>query len=610
MIDKYIKNKLYAYLKKHNDINNIINGLALNEGHSFDIVLCSNKYISKMFFNYIKNNFNKKNSIYIDIPPQSTEAIHYIKNILYKYKEKDNTNNIFIFDFSSLNTEIVDIQWLFSKLNLIRNSFINILKAPFIFILPISTKNNFILMAPDFYSIHKDIALLDIKTTSTALIDDINIKEKISHIETSPNLNKLIEIKNTLKDKAFNTDEEELDILKEQITNHINIGNHLITDATKEYKISLKLSEYIQNKQPDNIEAKRYLSIKLEKISDIYLQKGEADNALKGYKRELKLMEDIQNKQPDNIEAKRDLSVNLEKISDIYLQKGEADNALKGYKRELKLMEDVQNKQPDNIEAKRNLSINLNKISDIYLQKGETNNALKGYERGLKLMEDIQNKQPDNIEVKRCLSISLNKISDIYLQKGEVDNALEGYEKGLKLMEDVQNKQPDNIEAKIDLSINLNKISDIYLQKGETNNALKGYKRGLKIREDIQNKQPNNIEAKRDLSISLNKISDIYLQKGEADNALKGYKRGLKIREDIQSKQLNNIEAKRDLSISYYNIALAYKIKNNFKWSMEFFIKAKKNILHLKKYKYGDFSNMVSIFNKEIDKLKTKIDKL
>ena len=66
---------------------------------------------------------------------------------------------------------------------------------------------------------------------------------------------------------------------------------------------------------------------------------------LKYYQESLTLRESIENKRPDSIEAKRDLSVSLEKLADIYLQKGDADKALKYYQESLTLRESIENKK-------------------------------------------------------------------------------------------------------------------------------------------------------------------------------------------------------------------------------------------------------------------------
>ena len=57
------------------------------------------------------------------------------------------------------------------------------------------------------------------------------------------------------------------------------------------------------------------------------------------------------------------------------------------------------------------------------------------------------------------------------------------------------------------------------------------------------------------------------------------------------------------MSISFYKIALVYKGIKDFGKSIKYFTQAKKTILHLRDYEYGDFSELIDFFDEEISQM-------
>ncbi len=121
-----------------------------------------------------------------------------------------------------------------------------------------------------------------------------------------------------------------------------------------------------------------------------------------------------------------------------------------------------------------------------------------------------------------------------------------------------------------------------------------------------QAKDKSNFSKNRLYLISLSELGDYYEKNGSLKEAFKIYEKAVLLAQSIEKKRPDSIEAKRDLSVSYYKIAMLYKNEKEFVTAQEKLLKARALILPFKDYKYGDFDNMLRIFEEEIEELKGK----
>ncbi|MFK5976512.1 MAG: hypothetical protein QM493_08400, partial [Sulfurovum sp.] len=275
-LDKYQKDEFWSKLQKNEDLDKIITAISYSDNSDVEIIVSSNPLLSKLTIEYIDqiltSTDEKREVVYlIQEFKESQMVLDELQKFLFNY-QNSGKKKLFILDLSSFaSLHRLDIEKLFSKLNELRNIILDTLNSPILLILPQQYTQNFMFIAPDFWSLKK----------FTATIDESLINQFGSGALAPP------------YDEAKAIVSDEL--------------NSLIEDSIK-----LKKS-----KQTDS--NLRLLMIKYAELGDYSQENGDWDNALKYYK----LSESISNKRADSIEAKRDVSVSLEKIANIYLQKGE-----------------------------------------------------------------------------------------------------------------------------------------------------------------------------------------------------------------------------------------------------------------------------------------------
>jgi len=360
------KNNILENLQENEELKLFIDTIDFSENSIFNVLFIDNKRIVDECIKYICVELeildNKKFVIDvfknrdIDLKSLHLQLDEFIRLTKKVY------NSMIVLDLSFLESnKMYESEQIFLKLNQLRNTMMNF-DFPIILIVPQEMKKVFMVCAPDFWSIRSSILSLD-----------LDIEEKVV--------------------------EEKKELVYEEI-DHKNQLNFL-------------LNQYRKLETQKNENSKWLLMSKCGEIGDFYFKHISIDEAQKYYKKAHKLSLEILNNQPDSIEAKRDLSVSLEKIADIYLQKGDIQKALDNYKDGLKLADSILEKRPDSIEAKRDIVVSYFKIANSYLELQKNKKALKYFKKALKITKE----NLEYLDFKNIHNILKDKIKKIGEQK-------------------------------------------------------------------------------------------------------------------------------------------------------------------------------------------------
>ena len=386
MIDRYQKDEFFTLLDKNSKLQKLITSISYSESHSVDIINTDSAILLNLIVEYIDRELIKlsvdREMISISIDRGLDNFFEELESYFYNQK-----SYLFIFDFTSLD-ESKESEYLFMMINKERNKILERLDNPILLVIPKKIQKLFAYSAFDFWSVKKySVDILYSFPQETSISLDIPTDKDI---KMNTELSKLLD-KNKALAKRFEENKNTLYIIRLYLISLIEVGDYYamygdLSTSFEYYEQAVDIARYqksLVNKEEksDSIEAKRDVSVSLNKLADIYLQKGEVAKALQHYQDGLELRQEIQNQRPDSIEAKRDVSVSLEKLADIYLQKGEVAKSLQHYQESLELRQEIQNQRPDSIEAKRDVSVSFYKLSTVYLHQEEFVKAIKYLEK-------------------------------------------------------------------------------------------------------------------------------------------------------------------------------------------------------------------------------------
>ena len=151
--------------------------------------------------------------------------------------------------------------------------------------------------------------------------------------------------------------------------------------ALKHYMRSLDMKEKLLAANPGSAQAARDVSVCLDSLGDFLAKRahpGDADKALAHYTRCNELLEKLLTHNPASAEARRDVSVNLNKLGDFLArraQPGDADKALGHYIRSLDMKEKLLADNPGSAEAVRDVVMSHRSMAIFVAKCGDENAA-------------------------------------------------------------------------------------------------------------------------------------------------------------------------------------------------------------------------------------------
>ena len=360
---------------------------------------------------------------------------------------------------------------------------------------------------------------------------------------------------------------------------------------------SLALGEEFYNANPNSAEAARDLSVSLDKLGDFLAQRdqpGDAEDTLKHYTRSLEINEKLLQDSPGSAQARRDVSVSLNKLGDLLAQRaqpGDAEAALKHYTRSLAMNEKLLQDHPNSADTERDVSVSLNKLGDFLIQRGhpgDAESALQHYTRSLKICEKLLQASPRSAQARRDVSVSLTKLGHCLAarrQPGDAEATFGLFTRSLEEREKLLQDNPGSALAKRDVFVSLNSLGDFLAQRGQpgdTETALKHFTRSMELAEKLLQDNPGSAQPTRDVAVILNKLGDLLAQRGkpgDADSALKHYTRSLELAGKLLQANPNSAQAARDVAVSHFNLA-AYFLKKGDKAGEERHSRACYDVLH------------------------------
>ncbi|MFX1515747.1 MAG: tetratricopeptide repeat protein [Promethearchaeota archaeon] len=238
-------------------------------------------------------------------------------------------------------------------------------------------------------------------------------------------------------------------IIKAEIFEHQGKYDEMAKKISEVEKLLQSLTQVEQK------EISKRRALLLRRWGNIYLIKGDLDNALSSYQQSLKLAREIKDQ---NL-----IFSALNNIGLIFQEKGDNDRALDYFRQSLAIAQEIGKKY--------DITFPLSNIGVIYKRKGDFIKAQENFQQCLAVYQEIGDK--------REVSILLYMIGENYVQKGELDAALDHYEQSIGAMEEIGDK--------FYLGNILSGIGEVYLQKGDFSQANIYFKRSLLLFEEIGN---------------------------------------------------------------------------------------------------------------------------
>jgi tetratricopeptide (TPR) repeat protein len=265
-------------------------------------------------------------------------------------------------------------------------------------------------------------------------------------------------------------------------------------------------------------EASEYLNQYWALVSrqgDLLEAQGDLAAAQQRYETSLRISDAPAQRDPDNAEWQRDLSVSHNRLGDLLQAQGDLAAAQQRYETGLKIAETLAQRDPDNAGWQRDLSVSHNKLGDLLQAQGDLAAAQQRYEASLRIRDALAQRDPDNAGWQRDLSVSFERLGDLLQAQGDLAAAQQRYEASLRIRDALAKRDPDNAGWQRDLSISFERLGNLLQAQGDLAAAQQRYEASLRIRDALAKRDPDNAGWQRDWAVSWIRLGMVHAQQGD-----------------------------------------------------------------------------------------------
>jgi eukaryotic-like serine/threonine-protein kinase len=343
-----------------------------------------------------------------------------------------------------------------------------------------------------------------------------------------------------------------LELLDEFATTYETTGD--LGRARKSARKALALGRGLADRNRDDPEWQRDVSVTLNKLGSIALSSGKAAEALKADEEALAIMRRLTEQDPNNVIWQRYLATSLKSIGDAKSQTGDARSALAAYDEGLVIIRRLAEGDPSDFGLKREIAVRLSDSGEMKLRIGDAIAAMAEYEEALAITRALVEHNPGITLWQRDVFFSLTKIGDLRAQAGDMAAAVAPYGEALAIASRLAALDPGNPLPLLDVAQSLCKMGDVTLGNAQQNARVAYYEKGLEILRGLVQRYPDNSAWQEALSVSLNKVGGVKLQKDDAAGALAAYAEGLTIAGHLVEIDPENLVWLRGVAVSLSNV--------------------------------------------------------
>ncbi|HEX8633042.1 MAG TPA: protein kinase [Pyrinomonadaceae bacterium] len=264
---------------------------------------------------------------------------------------------------------------------------------------------------------------------------------------------------------------------------------------------------------------------------------GDTPGALESYRKALTIAARLTAADPADAQARRFVGVISEKMSDAQAATGDALGAVESQRRSLSIFKAIADAAPADAAARQSLAISYVKLGDVlgnanFNHSGDAAGAMQSYRASAEILESLYAADPANPKTRRLLGLIYERLGTMLEAAGQVDEALATYRKSSAIREPLAADFPTDTDAVRDAAIAHEKIGDAMAAKGELREALESRRKSLDIFRSLVEADPQNAQARLSLAISHLHLGEV-LGNADAPNlgrpaeALKHYRLAL-----------------------------------------------------------------------------------
>jgi len=318
--------------------------------------------------------------------------------------------------------------------------------------------------------------------------------------------------------------------------------------AQKQYRTGNEVAHKLVEADPNNVEARRNLSLTYDRLGEVSLKMGQTTEARDAYHEKLQIDRKLADANHNQSDDRRELSTDYEKLGTVSLRLGQIAEAREFFRKAVEVFQNLADRASGQIQPQRELAARYEMLGDKLLHLEQSQEHFRFYSEGLQVRQRLVDAHPDNSQLQHDLNLSYYQLGDTSFFLGQTEKARDCYQRALKGWLKLVGADAKDRQAQSYLSGTYVGLGNVALRLGQPKEAQDFYLQALELDRRLAEADLN---YERRLGSSYQRLGDLALRSREFKAALEFYQKALTVRQRRAEGDLLDEEAQAALSISY-----------------------------------------------------------
>jgi tetratricopeptide (TPR) repeat protein/tRNA A-37 threonylcarbamoyl transferase component Bud32 len=289
------------------------------------------------------------------------------------------------------------------------------------------------------------------------------------------------------------------------------------------------------------------------RLGDIYLVRGQTDEARRHYEQGRAIAETLLAADPASTTERRTVCVLTAKLGELSLRAGDAATADAHCRRAVDLARELAAQSPQGSQAARDLKLCYDQLGDVQMALGDVRAAAASYQKAADLAREVLAAEK-SFEARQDLAVAFANLGVAAARLNDVPGARAAYRQSLELYQAGVKARPGLVTRR-HLALAHERLGDLELRDKDLPEAREQFLSSLGYREQLATADPFNPLFRRELSVTHGKLGDLSERLNDTPAARDHYGKALGRFEQLEAVTPRDAQAVHDVAVAYLKLA-------------------------------------------------------
>ena len=274
--------------------------------------------------------------------------------------------------------------------------------------------------------------------------------------------------------------------------------------------------EQLAAAEPDDTAHRHLLSLSLEALGDLAIERGQAGEGLHHYRESLRVRGELIDEDQENANYQRCLALSLGRVGTALVKLGREQQALREYRRARDIVDKLVTSDRNNADYQRDLFVINGRLANLENPHGD---KARRYEEQAATVRELVARNPDHPKLLQDLWFSLRRAGYALIDLGDLEMGFERLGEALGVGKKLVALEPYAIEHQYHFANSLTNLAN-RLAEYNADASLAYRADALRILEGLVTVEPDNTRYLAEIAITLGYQADYLYMRGDLETCM------------------------------------------------------------------------------------------